>query len=378
MIVKNESHVITRALESVWDIIDAWCIVDTGSTDDTQAIIESFAAGRPKPGCVVHQPWENFGVNRTSALATARARFPHIRWQWMMDADDFYSGPAARLPFESTTTGATAGIELQLQLTPEFVFQRVCIFRTMLPWKYVGVMHEYPMIEGPCAGLPTVRFPRECTVQARREGARSNNPNKYADDAKVLEAALLAEPTNMRYEFYCGQSWRDAGNGELAIPHYLRTAKHEGVWHEERYVSYLNLVRLESNLDVAVTYAWAGYELNPLRREIPYAILHKARVAHGTAVWRYDLLALGLASLRFGAEPDAIQQAWLFVEAGAFGWALYDEVGMVAFYKSQPGIALWAFTRGLALAPDPLKPHMQNQIDVTLRVFPGTSLQTKI
>lgn len=36
MIVKNESHVIKRCLDSVKDFIDYWVIVDTGSTDDTK------------------------------------------------------------------------------------------------------------------------------------------------------------------------------------------------------------------------------------------------------------------------------------------------------------------------------------------------------
>ena len=41
MIVKNESKVITRLLESVSPIIDTYCICDTGSTDDTKEIFIS-------------------------------------------------------------------------------------------------------------------------------------------------------------------------------------------------------------------------------------------------------------------------------------------------------------------------------------------------
>jgi glycosyltransferase involved in cell wall biosynthesis len=35
MIVKNESKIITRMLDTVLPIIDAYCICDTGSTDNT-------------------------------------------------------------------------------------------------------------------------------------------------------------------------------------------------------------------------------------------------------------------------------------------------------------------------------------------------------
>ncbi len=38
MIVKDEAHVIARAIASVRPFIDSYAIVDTGSTDDTKAI----------------------------------------------------------------------------------------------------------------------------------------------------------------------------------------------------------------------------------------------------------------------------------------------------------------------------------------------------
>ena len=43
MIVKDESRVIRRCLESVKPLIDYWVIVDTGSTDGTQEIIKAVS-----------------------------------------------------------------------------------------------------------------------------------------------------------------------------------------------------------------------------------------------------------------------------------------------------------------------------------------------
>ena len=42
MIVKNESKVITRMFDALVDIIDCYCICDTGSTDDTVEIITNY------------------------------------------------------------------------------------------------------------------------------------------------------------------------------------------------------------------------------------------------------------------------------------------------------------------------------------------------
>ena len=46
MIVKNEAHVILRCLASVKPWIDSWCIVDTGSSDGTQEIIQNYLCTR--------------------------------------------------------------------------------------------------------------------------------------------------------------------------------------------------------------------------------------------------------------------------------------------------------------------------------------------
>jgi len=50
MIVKNESQIITRFLESVSTIIDSYCICDTGSTDETIQLITDFFSTRSIPG----------------------------------------------------------------------------------------------------------------------------------------------------------------------------------------------------------------------------------------------------------------------------------------------------------------------------------------
>ena len=68
MIVKNESRVIRRMLESVYPILDSYCICDTGSTDNTVEIIESFFREKNIPGKVIHEPFRNFEYNRSFAL----------------------------------------------------------------------------------------------------------------------------------------------------------------------------------------------------------------------------------------------------------------------------------------------------------------------
>jgi glycosyltransferase involved in cell wall biosynthesis len=96
MIVKNEAHVIRRCLDAVRPFIDNWIIVDTGSTDGTQAIIREHL--EDIPGELFERPWQNFGHNRSEALALARAKADYI---FVIDADnqlivspDFKRSPA--------------------------------------------------------------------------------------------------------------------------------------------------------------------------------------------------------------------------------------------------------------------------------------------
>ena len=53
MIVKNESKIITRLFDSVYKIIDYYCICDTGSTDDTIDIIKEYFKGKNIPGEII-------------------------------------------------------------------------------------------------------------------------------------------------------------------------------------------------------------------------------------------------------------------------------------------------------------------------------------
>lgn len=83
MIVRNEAPVIRRCLASVRPLVHHWLVVDTGSTDGTQALVREVMADLP--GSLVERPWVDFGHNRSEALALAR---PRAAFSLVIDADD--------------------------------------------------------------------------------------------------------------------------------------------------------------------------------------------------------------------------------------------------------------------------------------------------
>ena len=72
MIVKNEMAVMERCLNSTVKMIDAYVILDTGSTDGTQNFIRQFFTKHKIPGQVLESPFINFQHNRNIALNASR------------------------------------------------------------------------------------------------------------------------------------------------------------------------------------------------------------------------------------------------------------------------------------------------------------------
>ena len=252
MIVKNESHIITKTLENLTNYIDfdAYFISDTGSTDNTMELIREFFKQKNIPGCIEQVEWKDFGFNRTLALQMA---FNKTDYLFIFDADDAIHGDF-QMPRNLTHDA------YQLKLGHSFVYLRTLIVNNRKRWRYVGVLHEYiacidkeessQMIDG------------NYYVESGRVGSRNQDPNKYIKDAEVLERGFHEELANERngrvvenanggrslaerYAFYCAQSWMDAGPAYIdkAIEWYQRVLSQNN-WSQEKYYSALCLGNL--------------------------------------------------------------------------------------------------------------------------------------
>jgi glycosyltransferase involved in cell wall biosynthesis len=168
MIVKNEAKVIVRCLESVKPLVQAWTIVDTGSTDGTQAIIRSVM--KDVPGELYERPWKDFGHNRTEAIELARNHTKPGDYLLVLDADDQILVPP-RYSWPKLTKDC---YELHVE-DAGTSYERLHLFRADLDFRYVGVLHE--VLHTP----PGSTRGRLTDVVYKRTGggARSVNPNKY-------------------------------------------------------------------------------------------------------------------------------------------------------------------------------------------------------
>ena len=259
MIVKDEAPVIRRCLASIKDLIDYWVIVDTGSSDGTQDIIRHFM--RDIRGELLDRPWIDFGHNRSEALEAAREKGDYLLF---IDADEVLERdrplPALDKDYYRVETRMGA-----------LTYQRVQLVNARLPWRFIGVVHEYPW----CREARSEGVLEGMHIAKKGDGARSRDPLKYRKDAALLERALAAEPDNVRYVFYLAECYREAGELERASGAYERRLGMAG-WSDELWYAQYQIAALAERRGADWRDAQAGYlkafERAPDRAEPLFAI----------------------------------------------------------------------------------------------------------
>jgi len=343
MIVKNEEHIIERSLKSLIPFIDMWCIVDTGSTDKTQDKIREILSAIP--GVLHERPWVNFGHNRTEALELARKS--DSDWLLMMDADDIFNGPQ-KLNLDISVDGYTVPIKYG-----NLRYGRPQIFKSSVNWKFIGALHEYA--HSPNSNLGILK---DYWIDASCEGGRSKNPNKYRDDALLLEKELETQPGNPRSLFYAAQSWRDAGNKEKSIEFYTKRIS-AGGWPQEIYISYLNLIRFSDNPDDVFKYAWKAQEVCKNRLEAAHAALSYLRKKN---MWSLQAYSLGKLFSDIREPPSD----GLFVETDVYTYSFQDEFAIHSFYTSHYEDSAKAAYRSMKNAPPAQKARIRENLGFAL------------
>jgi glycosyltransferase involved in cell wall biosynthesis len=315
MIVKNEAPVMTRCLASVLPFVDAWMIVDTGSTDGTQAIIRN--AARSKPGELHERPWASFGHNRSEALQLARGMADYVLF---IDADEMLRLPPS---FDLPALDGD-GYYLSCEYAGT-TYGRCALVSAALPWRWEGVVHEYLTCDQPFT-LQTLAGP---TIVVAHDGARSRDPLTYLKDAALLEEALAHDPDNARNVFYLAQSYRDAGELARSRDVYRRRAGMGG-WDEEVWFSLFQAAILEERLgaDAAVVSAayLRAFQNRPTRAEplVALASFHRRRAEYALAF----IYAQHAAAC---PRPSDL----LFVDDAVYRWRALDELAVSAFYAGR-------------------------------------------
>ena len=316
MIVKNETAVILRCLKSVKPWIHSWAIVDTGSTDGTQQLIQDFM--QDLPGKLFERPWQNFGFNRTEALQLAQdPSLPHADYLMFIDADE------TLLVKPDFQWGSLSESAYYFECIYDHLrYQRNAMVSTKLPWIWKGVLHEY--LDSTAAHeWHSLSGP---SIFVQHDSARGHDPQTYLKDIEVLKQGILDEPDNLRYKFYLAQSYRDAHLLQQALEAYQIRAN-TGGWEEERWMSQFRAAQLTEQLhqpadEIRQAYlqAWVS---RPQRAEPLYELARYYRENH---LFQFAC-QFALQACQINRPSDI-----LFVDESVYSWRALDEFSVAASY----------------------------------------------
>lgn len=365
MIVKNETRVITRLFDSLYQYIDYWVIHDTGSTDGTPELIQKYFKEKDIPGELHHTPWKNFGYNRSLAIRSSQNKADYCL---LFDADFILQ---VKDPNFKEKLGAADGYLLKYEGGLDY--RQNLLVRSALNWEYIGVTHEYIHVKD--YKYKTLPFDG-ITVNHRADGGCRSN--KFERDIELLTQGIKDEPENGRYYFYLGQSHKDMGSTlknqyeykkrlksefakrltddktddaskermkeeiakfekemeelepkfnehfEQAIPNYLARAKMGG-WPEECYYSYLQIglikMRRGDNFWDFMGDLLKAYMFRPIRLEALFHLVRYCRL-HNMAKLGFHLAEM--------AANNPYPKDLLFIDKAIHDWGFWDEYALCA------------------------------------------------
>ncbi len=225
LIVKDEERFLPGCLSSLKGFADEICVVDTGSTDKSIAIAESFGAR------VSRLTWSgDFGAARNAALEQATGR-----WLLIIDADEALhpeDGPRLRELLASSEREAYFVQVLsyigQEQVDHLVRHQVVRLIRNRPAYRYQGRVHEGLDLTaaGNAVDLCDIRLMHYGYLQHVKR-----QKNKGARNLELLHEALVADPQNPYLHFNIGTEYLNRGDYETALRHYDEAAKRASPEH---------------------------------------------------------------------------------------------------------------------------------------------------
>ena len=260
MIVKNESKIIERLLDSVVSIVDTYCICDTGSTDDTIERIQTYMSSKGKEGIVFSEPFQNFGYNRTVALERAKE---YGEYALLLDADmKLVVSP------DFKKEALTENGYCLLQKNGDVEYYNTRIVKTGIGVKCVSPTHEYYDFPNGSGNQKVT------TLWIEDIGDGGAKADKFERDIRLLEEGIRKEPRNDRYHFYLANSYKNIRNFPKAIELYKQRIELGG-WIEEVFYACFeagNCYKELNDMPNALFWWMEAYNRHPKRTETLYEI----------------------------------------------------------------------------------------------------------
>lgn len=342
MIVKNEARSIRALAESLLPFIDRWTILDTGSTDGTQAIVREVFAN--VEGELIEEPFVDFGTTRNRALELAGDK---AVFTLMLSGDETVQGAAALRAFcekHRDAKGPQHGAYYTKVHFGTLVYDHARLARAEAGWRYVGVTHE--VLQKERTNAPSIRVP---DVFIHHDVSHRNDKamrGRWQLDEKLLAEAHRKQPKDTRTVFYLAQTYENLEQFIKAYQFYEKRARMGG-WPEEVYESLFRKARTAEKLRKP----WA--EVQQMYLEAHSHSPHRAEPLYSIA-WHYYQAknhALTYLFASRGAQIPFPEKSSLFVDREVYHHKLLDLVGTAAYYVKEYDAGEAALRKALEALP---------------------------
>ncbi len=217
MIVKDEEENLARCLQSAEPAVDEMIVVDTGSTDRSVEIAESFGAK------VLHEPWRgDFAAPRNTSVDAATGD-----WILYLDADEeLIDGAALREIVRDTELEGFSLREVNFigdDVGVEFVVNSAFrLFRNRPEYRFDGALHEQIMGKVDPEGGVTTAF---CGIEIHHYGyldPTSEARNKTERNMEIVLEEVRRKPDDSFTLFNAGVEHQRVGRTEEALEYFQR------------------------------------------------------------------------------------------------------------------------------------------------------------
>jgi glycosyltransferase involved in cell wall biosynthesis/Tfp pilus assembly protein PilF len=219
MIVRDEESMLRRCLDAVRDAVDEIVVVDTGSTDKTVEIAESYGAK------VHHHEWTgDFSAARNASFDAATSD-----WIVYLDADEvLYDGEAERLRALTGRTWREAFFVVEdnhtgaLEDGTSVHHNALRVFRNRPEYRFKGRIHEQI-----AHSLPGFLVERIESTDVRLEhfgylGVVREEKDKSRRNLELLERQLDENGETTFLRFNLGSEYAALGEHATGLEHFVR------------------------------------------------------------------------------------------------------------------------------------------------------------